>query len=210
MVRKCLGGLRCGRVFRVVAFVPHSTMRLPASRSARPSTHCRPSGLRKRQRNFPGSCFVKVPHFIGANPSHSSAPRLHAVFVPHTAFQPPVPPPGAWRQVLSSSFPALPHSYRRLCSLVIPAGSLDPRALQRQEQLSFVFPKTNFYQRRSSNFERLKKEAERAGWVSVVVGPGKHRSGAAISRRRPFQPQPASPRQAQSIPLPWLLRVGNR
>ena len=42
------------------------------------------------------------------------------------------------RQVLSSSFPALPHSYRRLCSLVIPAGSLDPAPCGGKEHLSVL------------------------------------------------------------------------
>lgn len=42
------------------------------------------------------------------------------------------------RQVLSSSFPALPRSYRRLCSLVIPAGSLDPAPCGGKEHLSVL------------------------------------------------------------------------
>jgi hypothetical protein len=42
------------------------------------------------------------------------------------------------RQVLSSSFPALPHSYRRLCSLVIPAGTLDPAPCGGKEHLSVL------------------------------------------------------------------------
>ena len=42
------------------------------------------------------------------------------------------------RQVLSSSLPALPRSYRRLCSLVIPAGSLDPAPCGGKEHLSVL------------------------------------------------------------------------
>ena len=42
------------------------------------------------------------------------------------------------RQALSSSFPALPHSYRRLCSLVIPAGTLDPAPCGGKEHLSVL------------------------------------------------------------------------
>ena len=42
------------------------------------------------------------------------------------------------RQVMSSSFPALPHSYRRLCSLVIPAGTLDPAPCGGKEHLSVL------------------------------------------------------------------------
>jgi len=53
LVRKCLGGLRIGRVFRVVSFL---TMRLPALRSAAPSTHCPASGSGLLLM----SCFVKV------------------------------------------------------------------------------------------------------------------------------------------------------
>jgi len=42
------------------------------------------------------------------------------------------------RRVMSSSFPALPHSYRRLCSLVIPAGTLDPAPCGGKEHLSVL------------------------------------------------------------------------
>jgi hypothetical protein len=42
------------------------------------------------------------------------------------------------RRVMSSSFPALPHSYRRLCSLVIPAGTLDPAPCSGKEHLSVL------------------------------------------------------------------------
>ena len=139
MVRKCLGGLRCGRVFRV-------KICLPRLRSAPPSTHYHPSGLRCRGIELsPNRTSSKVFHQIGAVPLaqlRTPLPPSRSYFTPW--LQPPMPPPVARHQALSSSLPALPHSYRRLCSLVIPAGSLDPRALRRQEQLSFVFPKSNF------------------------------------------------------------------
>ena len=61
-------------------------------------------------------CVVRVVH-IGGSRGHLRALR---------------------RQVLSSSFPALPHSYRRLCSLVIPAGSLDPAPCGGKEHLSVL------------------------------------------------------------------------
>ena len=42
------------------------------------------------------------------------------------------------RQALSSSLPALPRSYRRLCSLVVPAGTLDPAPCGGKEHLSVL------------------------------------------------------------------------
>jgi len=89
LVRSFSSGLRTGISFRVLL---SSQCASPHSRSARPSSSCRPSGLRKRQRNFPGSCFVKVPHFIGAHPSHSSAPRFrHRVHTSRHGSSPPMP-----------------------------------------------------------------------------------------------------------------------
>jgi len=61
-------------------------------------------------------CVVRVGH-IGGSRGHLRALR---------------------RQVMSSSFPALPCSYRRLCSLVIPAGSLDPAPCGGKEHLSVL------------------------------------------------------------------------
>jgi len=107
--------LRSGRVLRVppTSSVPLHT--LPALR------------LPQAKANFPEQCFVKAFHLIEANPSHSSAPRLHAVLVPHTALRPPVPPPGAWYQALSSSLPALPHSFLVCAAWSLLRDRLTPR-----------------------------------------------------------------------------------
>jgi hypothetical protein len=75
LVRKCLGGLRIGRVFRVVSFL---TMRLPALRSATPSTHCRPSGLRSRE--------------IELSPNRASSEHQKKTAVPLAQLRAPLPP----------------------------------------------------------------------------------------------------------------------
>jgi hypothetical protein len=98
-VRFFPSGLQSGRVFRVVAFVPHSTMRPPRT-PLRCALHTLPA-FRPPQAaaNFPEWCFVKVFHFIGANPSHSSAPRFrHRV---HPSRHDSSPPLAAKRKNLS-------------------------------------------------------------------------------------------------------------
>ena len=70
LVRKCLGGLRTGISFRVLL---SSQCASPHSRSARPSSSCRPSGLRKRQRTFPNGASSKS--HISSEPTPRTAPR---------------------------------------------------------------------------------------------------------------------------------------
>lgn len=86
MVRKCLGGLRCGRVFRV-------KICLPRLRSAPPSTHYHPSGLRCRGIELsPNRTSSKVFHQIGAVPLaqlRAPLPPSRSYFTPW--LQPPMP-----------------------------------------------------------------------------------------------------------------------
>jgi hypothetical protein len=124
LVRKCLGGLRTGISFRVLLAV---AVRLPALSLRSPLQLMPPLRPPQAAADFSQWCFVKVSRFIGAHPSHSSAPRLHPVFVPHTAFQPTVPPPGAWRKALSSSLPALPHSFLVCAAWSLLRDRLTPR-----------------------------------------------------------------------------------
>lgn len=207
MVRKCLGGLRTGISFRVLLAV---AVRHPAL-SLRSPLQLMPL-LRPPQATADFSPIVlrQSPRRKQPSPSHSSAPRFrHHVHTSHHDSSPPC----LLRALGIKRCPRRSRRFRTRSSLVQlgrSCGIACRRALRRQEAAIVCFAEQTSFDFKNSSYQRLKKEAERAGWVSVVVGPGKHFSGAAISRRRSFQPQPASPRQAQSIPLPWLLRVGDR
>lgn len=84
MVRKCLGGLRCGRVFRV-------KICLPRLRSATPSTHCRPSGLRKRQQTFPNRASSELQKKTAVPLAQLRAPLPPSCSYFTSWLQPPVP-----------------------------------------------------------------------------------------------------------------------
>ena len=88
-------------------------------------------------------CSETTTHKIKVSSSHSSAPRLLVVLrsslTPHHHSAPRAAY-GRTRKELSSSSPTLhPSASSSLAAWTPPAGSLDPPALQRQEQLSFRF-----------------------------------------------------------------------
>jgi len=186
----------CGQILFLAAYGPASTcgcsgscltsaVRLPAL-SLRLPLHLMPA-LRPPQAAANFSRMV----LRRKSPGDRSQPlaQLRAPLPPSRSYftpwlQPPVPPPVAWHQALSSSLPALPHSYRRLCSLVIPAGSLDAAPSGGKSGYCLFRWKQTSSDIRKSSYRRLKKEAEqRRGW------PGRSRlrqasSAALFSRRR--------------------------
>jgi hypothetical protein len=102
------------------------------------------------------------------------------------------------RQALSSSLPALPHSCRRLCSLVVPAGTLDPAPCGGKEHLSVLRSQnpafTGFAKHPQSQGRGITTNPSGAGRSRL----GKHGSGRDLqaawfvaSIRHPHQPQPS-------------------
>ena len=87
------------------------------------------------------------------------------------------------RQALSSSLPALPHSYRRLCSLVVPAGTLDPAPCGGKEHLSVL---------RSQNplGNGFAKHLHRSGGATTPAAGGRAKSARGKPGSTP--PTPAS------------------
>ena len=94
--------------------------------------------------------------------SHSSAPRFHVVFVPHTTFQPPVPPPEPSPQV---------EPFRRPTSIPLDPLSL-PAAKSRYVS---AFAKTNFVCFAMRRIP-ISTGVKCGSGVVAVVGCGKHRS----------------------------------
>ncbi len=131
-------------------------------------------------------CVVRVGH-IGGSRGHLRALR---------------------HQVMSSSFPALPHSYRRLCSLVIPAGSLDPAPCGGKEHLSVLRSQnpafTGFAKDNQQSAERGSRSNPRVpgevGWASIVQ--------AVICKRRLFVASIRREHSTPAIPRPWPQRRG--
>jgi hypothetical protein len=110
------------------------------------------------------------------------------------------------RQALSSSLPALPHSYRRLCSLVIPAGALDPAPCGGKEHLSVL---------RSQNpvCTGFAKHRQRSrGITANPSGTGRSRLGKHGSSRHllaaAFVASTRHPHSTPAIPRPWPQRCG--
>jgi len=110
------------------------------------------------------------------------------------------------RQALSSSLPALPHSCRRLCSLAVPAGTLDPAPCGGKEHLSVLrlqnpgvhrLCKTSATERGSRSNPRVPGEV---GWASMVR--------AVICWRRAFMASIRHPHSTPAIPRPWPQRRG--
>lgn len=148
--------------------------------------------------NFSQWCFVGIFHFIGAHSSHMlrAAPPCRARSSHRIAA--PVPPPVAMASSVVLVIPGASAFVPHLCSLVIPAGTLDAAPSGGMEQLSFVLIKQTSPDFQKSSYRRLKKEGGLARWVSVVVGPGKHHSnpshpGGDRSNRNPLPRAKPSP-----------------
>jgi hypothetical protein len=143
LVRKCLGGLRTGISFRVLRSFLTPQCASPHSRSARPSSSCQPSGLRKRHRTFPNRASSKSQKKTAVPLAQLRATLPRRVRSSHRA-----PAPRAASGRLASSavlvVPGASALVPRLCSLVAPAGSLDAAPSGGKRQLSFVSLKTNF------------------------------------------------------------------
>src|SRR5690606_24235820 len=118
-------GLRTARVFRVASFVPHFAMRLPARRSAPPSTPWQPSGLRHGSAPPPRlhRHVALVPRFTSRlRPTARSevlGERIGNVFREAGACWLALPPPGA------AGIKRCPrHSRRLTAASPCPSGSL--------------------------------------------------------------------------------------
>ena len=176
-------------------------MPLPAP-SLRSSLHTLPA-FRPPQAaaNFSQSCFVGHFPRIHPNPSHSSAPRLHAVFRSYFTSHRVAAPRAASGRYGIKRCPR--HSRRfRTPTVVCAAWSflrdrltpLPPAA----GAAIVCFSKNKTFPNSRRQLSAAKDGSGATPWVSVVVGPGKHHSnppdpGGDHSNRNPLPRAKPSP-----------------
>jgi hypothetical protein len=189
---------------RPVQFPRQPNVRLVITRILRPPHPARPAGRRNPPPRFRSA---SPPPGSPPTPNRKEAPRpglRHRVSCLTPCLRPPrIPLATHWelrfenvvrvvhiarsrghlralrRRVMSSSFPVLPHSYRRLCSLVIPAGSLDPAPCSGKEHLSVLRSQNPAF----TGFAKDTQQPAKRG-LAPILGPARRSLGEGGCRAK--------------------------